>query len=67
VNYGTRKVAPAKGVPIANCSAIGTLLQGGLPAGYVPTAAVIAVDTTVACVITPPSGATATANVTGIT
>jgi len=67
VNYGTRKAAPAKGVPIADCSAMGTLLEGGLPTGYVPTAAAIAPGVTVACVITPPSGPTGVANVIGVT
>jgi len=68
VNYGTRKAAPAKGSPVANCSDAATVLQGGLPTGYTVTGAVIAPDVTVACVITQTSGgATSSANMTGIT
>jgi prepilin-type N-terminal cleavage/methylation domain-containing protein len=68
VNYGTRKAAPAKGAPVANCTDAATILQGGLPAGYTVTAAAIAPDVTVACVITQTSGgATSNANMTGIT
>ena len=66
-NYGTRKAAPAKGVAVANCSDAANLLQGGLPSGYTVTAAPIAADATVACVVTQTSGgATTTASVTGI-
>lgn len=67
INYGTRKVAPAKGTAIANCSDAGSLMQGGLPTGYTITAAAIAADATVDCVVTQTSGgATANAQVTGI-
>lgn len=67
INYGTRKAAPTKGVPITDCSDAGTLMQGGLPTGYTIAAAAIAADATVACVVTQTSGsATANAQVTGI-
>lgn len=67
LNYGTRKAAPAKGVAVANCSDAGTLMQGGLPDGYTIAAAAIAADATVACVVTQTSGgATANAQITGI-
>lgn len=67
INYGTRKAAPAKGVAVANCSDAGSLMQGGLPTGYTIAAAAIAADATVACVVTQTSGgATANAQVTGI-
>jgi prepilin-type N-terminal cleavage/methylation domain-containing protein len=66
VNYASRKANATKGVAIANCSAVGTLLQGGLPTGYTPTAAAIAVDTTVSCTITKGTN-TGAASVTGIT
>jgi prepilin-type N-terminal cleavage/methylation domain-containing protein len=67
INYGTRKAAPAKGVVIDNCDDAGNLMQGGLATGYTIAAAAIAVDTTVACVVTQTSGgATANAQITGI-
>ena len=67
INFGTRKAAPAKGVPIADCSDAGTLMQGGLATGYTIAAAVIAADATVACVVTQTDGgATANAQITGI-
>ena len=66
-NYGARKAAPAKGVAVANCSDIASLLQGGLPTGYTVTAGAIAADATVACTVTQTStGDTATASVVGI-
>lgn len=68
INYGARKAAPAKGVIVDNCDDAGSLMQGGvLPTGYTVTAAAIAVDTTVSCVITQTSSTnTATAAITGI-
>ena len=66
-NYGARKAAPAKGVAVANCSDIASLLQGGLPTGYTVTAGAIAADATAACTVTQTStGNTATASVVGI-
>jgi prepilin-type N-terminal cleavage/methylation domain-containing protein len=66
VNYAGRKVRSTNGVAINNCSSSASLLQGGLPTGYSVTAAAIAVDVTVACTVTGPSGTTGTAQVTGI-
>lgn len=68
INYGARKAAPAKGVIVDNCDDAASLMQGGtLPTGYTVTAAAIAVDTTVNCVITQTSSTnTATAAITGI-
>jgi MSHA pilin protein MshA len=65
VNYASRKANATKGVAIANCSAAGTLLQGGLPSGYTPTAAAIGVDTTIQCTITNGTEV-GTASITGI-
>ncbi len=66
INYTARKVNSAKGVPVTNCTDGGTLLQGGLPAGYTITAAAAAADTTVTCTLTGPSSTTATFSITGI-
>jgi MSHA pilin protein MshA len=65
VNYGARKVAPAKGVAVADCSDVANVLQGGLPAGYTVTAAVIAPEASVACTLTQTDGG-ATTTFTGI-
>ena len=70
INYGARKLTPAKGRTIANCSDAPTLLTtGALPAGYTITAAAIATDTTVACTVTNTNvtpNTTTTAQVIGI-
>jgi MSHA pilin protein MshA len=66
VNYGARKANSSKGVAVANCSDAGSLLQGGLPTGYTVTAAAIAADTTVSCVVNGQNGKTANASVVGI-
>ncbi|HTJ96509.1 MAG TPA: prepilin-type N-terminal cleavage/methylation domain-containing protein [Rhodocyclaceae bacterium] len=34
VNYGSRKISAAKGIPITLCSQAANLLIGGLPSGY---------------------------------
>ncbi len=66
MNYAARKANPAKGVAVADCTAIGALLETGM-AGYTVTSAAIAVDTTnTACVVTHTSGASATFVATGI-
>jgi MSHA pilin protein MshA len=65
VNYGARKVAPAKGVAVANCSDLQNVLQGGVPAGYTVTAAAIAAEASVSCTITQDDGG-ATATFTGL-
>jgi len=68
INYAAKKAGNASGVALANCSGVGALLQGGaLPTGYTITAAVIAVDATVACTVThTASTKTATFSATGI-
>ena len=70
INYAGRKVSTTKGVAVANCTDVANTLQGGLPTGtngYTITAAVVAVDTTVACTLTQTNGgATTTFSATGI-
>ena len=66
INYASRKANSAKGNAVANCTDVATALQGGLPTGYVITAAAIAVDVTVTnCVLTA-NGKTASFTATGI-
>jgi prepilin-type N-terminal cleavage/methylation domain-containing protein len=69
INYGARSVNVNKGVPIAYCADAGTLLQGGLPTGYVvggtlPQA--VPAGTTVNCTLTGPSSTSAIVPITGI-
>jgi prepilin-type N-terminal cleavage/methylation domain-containing protein len=52
VNYGARKVAPAKGAAIANCTDVTNIMQGGMPTGYTVTAAAIAAESSATCTIT---------------
>ena len=65
VNYGARKVAPAKGVAVANCTDVANIMQGGVPTGYTITAAAIAAEASVNCTITQDDGG-ATATFTGL-
>ena len=63
VNYAGRTANPANGVPVANCSAGSTVLQGGLPTTggvYAITAAAVAVGAAQSCTLTfTPTGGTA--------
>jgi MSHA pilin protein MshA len=65
VNYGGRKVSTSKGVAVDDCNDLGSVLQGGVPAGYTVTAGPIAADASVACTITQ-DDTTDTATFTGI-
>ena len=51
VNYASRKVNSGYGVQVTDCNT-GTVLQGGLPTGYVITPAGISAEGTANCVIT---------------
>jgi MSHA pilin protein MshA len=66
VNYAARKANAAKGNAVANCTDVATSLQGGLPTGYVITAAAVAVDTSVTCTVTGPSATAGTFTAIGI-
>lgn len=66
-NYGTRTASPTQGIAVTNCQNIGTLLTGGLPAGYSITSLAIAAGTDAVCTVTgTSSGKTATFTATGI-
>jgi MSHA pilin protein MshA len=70
VNYAARKANPANGATVALCTDAGTLLQGGLPAGYSLTSGfgptVIPPDATQSCTVYGPKSTTAVATITGI-
>ena len=51
-NYAIRSGNATKGAAVANCTDVGALLQGGLPTGYVITAAAVAVGASVTCTLT---------------
>lgn len=65
-NYGARKLSTSFGQAVANCTDVGSLLQGGLPTGYTITTGSAAVDTSVTCTLNGPSSSTATFTATGI-
>jgi len=66
VNYASRKENVTNGVAVANCTAVASALQGGLPTGYTITSLTAASDTTVTCTLTGPGSATAIFTATGI-
>ena len=73
INYASRKAKGETGtastnktVPVTNCTDVANALQGGLPSGYVITAAAIAADATVSCTLTGLSSKTAAFTATGI-
>lgn len=67
INYASRKANGSKGNAVGNCTDVANSLQGGLPSGYVITAAAITpVDTTKTdCVVTA-NGKTANFTATSI-
>lgn len=62
INFVGRTANAARGVPVANCSAGATVLQGGLPTAggvYAITALAVAADATAVCTLTfTPTGGT---------
>lgn len=67
VNRAVKLVNPASGVTIGNCDVAGSLLDGGLPAGFTagPASAITAGNTSNTCTITGPyNGATSAVFVT---
>lgn len=66
-NYAARSLSGTLGGPVANCTDVGTLLQGGVPSGYTITAATVSVGANVTCTLNGPSSTTATFTATGIT
>ncbi len=68
VNYGARKVNSSKAGTSAvdNCDDGGSLIQGGLPAGYTITAAAVSVDASVVCTLNGPKNTSATFTAYGV-
>jgi MSHA pilin protein MshA len=66
-NYGVRSEKSTNGGAVANCTDVGSLLQGGLPASYTITSATIASGAIATCTVTGPGSVTATFSATGIT
>jgi MSHA pilin protein MshA len=51
INYAAKKAGNTSAVAIANCSTVSTLLQVTMPTNYTITAAAVAADATVSCVL----------------
>ncbi len=66
INYAARKAKATNGIAVANCNAVGPLLQGGLPSGYSIGDAAVAANASAECTLTGPSSASATFSVVGI-
>ena len=63
-NYAIRSGFPAKGVAVADCTAVANTLQGGLDANYSITAASISPGSTATCTVAY-TGGSPTATFTG--
>ncbi len=66
INYGARSANVANGIPVGNCTNVGTLLQGGLPAGYSIVGNVVGVGVTKGCLLICPKLGTQTFYAIGI-
>jgi MSHA pilin protein MshA len=65
-NFAVRTEKTTNGSAIANCTDVGSLLQGGLPSGYTITSGAIAVNVTATCTLTGLGGNTSTFTATGV-
>lgn len=65
-NFAKRTANSSQGSAIANCTDIGPLLTGGLPAGYSITSLAITAGTSVNCTLNGPGSTTASFVGTGI-
>ncbi len=50
-NYGKRKANSSSGVPVSNCTDVGSLMAGGLPGDYSIVSQSIANNATVTCTV----------------
>lgn len=66
INYAARQAKSTNGVAITNCTDVASALQGGLPTGYVITAAAVAAGASVSCTVTGAGSKTATFTAIGI-
>jgi MSHA pilin protein MshA len=58
-NYAQRSANSAVGSAISNCTQVGPLLQGGLPAGYSITSLAVGAESSVNCTLNGPGSTTA--------
>jgi MSHA pilin protein MshA len=65
-NYAVRSEKATNGQVVANCTDVGSLLQGGLPSGYTVAAASIAAGATASCTLTGPGPTSTTFSAIGI-
>jgi prepilin-type N-terminal cleavage/methylation domain-containing protein len=56
VNYASRKVTNTGTTAVANCTDVGTALQGGLPTGYTIATLAVAPDASANCTLTQTTG-----------
>lgn len=66
VNYAARSANSTNGNAVANCTDVGTALQGGVPTGYTIKAAAVGAGTTGSCTVTGPNSQTASFTAIGI-
>lgn len=59
-NFAVRTANSAQGSAVTNCTNIGPLLAGGLPAGYTITSLAIGAGASVNCTVSGPGSTTAT-------
>jgi len=65
-NFAQRSANSTAGVTVANCTAVGPLLTGGLPTGYTITSLAVPAETSVNCTVNGPGSTTATFVAMGI-
>lgn len=65
-NYAVRSEKATNGQAVANCTDVGSILQGGLPTGYTITSAAVAAGATATCTLNGPNTTTATFSAIGI-
>jgi prepilin-type N-terminal cleavage/methylation domain-containing protein len=65
-NYAVRSEKNTNGQAVANCTDVGTLLQGGLPTGYTITSTAIAANATGSCTLNGPNSSSTTFSAIGI-
>lgn len=65
-NYAARNANTSLGNTVADCTDVGTLLQGTIPTGYTITSSTVGAGVSVTCTLTGPNATTATFTATGI-
>jgi len=65
-NFAQRSANSAAGTAVANCTAVGPLLNGGLPAGYSITSLAVSAGSSVNCTLHGPGSTSASFVAMGI-